>query len=154
MLSLPDTARVLRALTEMRRSAAHLAIVLDEYGGTAGIVTMEDLIEELIGDITDEYDVVVENRAALRGALVVDGLATLDDFAARTGFVLPDGPYNTLAGYFMANLGQLPKVGDVVQAEVRAVGEDQQPATIELRVNEMDGRRASSFVVRRIDQAD
>jgi putative hemolysin len=152
VLSLPDTARVLRALTEMRRSASHLAIVLDEYGGTAGIVTMEDLIEELIGDITDEYDVVVENGAALRGALVVDGLSTLDEFAVRTGFVLPDGPYDTLAGYFMARLGQLPKVSDLVQAEVQAVGEDEQPATIELKVNELDGRRASSFVVRRLER--
>jgi putative hemolysin len=152
VLSLPDTARVLRALTEMRRSAAHLAIVLDEYGGTAGMVTMEDLIEELIGDITDEYDVVVENRAALRGALLVDGLSTLDEFAVRTGFVLPDGPYDTLAGYFMARLGQLPKVGDLVQAEVHAVGAEDQLATVELRVNEMDGRRASSFVVRRIEE--
>ena len=77
VLSLPETARVLRALTEMRRAPSHLAIVLDEYGGTAGIVTMEDLVEELVGDITDEYDVVTQDRVTLRGALVVDGL---DDF--------------------------------------------------------------------------
>jgi putative hemolysin len=151
VLSLPDTARVLRALTELRRSASHLAIVLDEYGGTAGIVTMEDLVEELIGDITDEYDIVVENRPTLRGALVVNGLSTLDDFAARTGFVLPDGPYDTVAGYFMAQLGQLPKVGDVVRADVQAAGDEDHPASIELRVTELDGRRASSFVVRRTE---
>jgi putative hemolysin len=152
VLSLPETARVLRALTEMRRAPSHLAIVLDEYGGTAGIVTMEDLVEELVGDITDEYDVVVEDRAALRGALVVDGLTTLDDFAEETGFVLPEGPYDTVAGYVMAQLGQLPAVGDVVRAKVHIVADDAaEPVTIELRVAELDRRRASSFVVRRIE---
>src|SRR6188472_1997312 len=78
VLSFPDTVRVLRALSDMRRSAAHLAIVLDEYGGTAGIVTMEDLVEELVGDITDEYDVVTEERVSLWGDLEVDGLTTLE----------------------------------------------------------------------------
>ena len=106
---------MLRALSDMRRTSSHLAIVLDEYGGTAGIVTMEDLVEELVGDITDEYDVVVEDRVSVRGDLVIDGLTTLDEFAEKTGLVLPEGPYDTLAGYFMAQLGQLPSVGDVVR---------------------------------------
>ena len=107
VLSMPDTVRVLRALSDMRRTSSHLAIVLDEYGGTAGIVTMEDLVEELVGDITDEYDVVVEEVVSVRGDLVVDGLTTLEEFAEKTGLVLPEGPYDTLAGYFMAQLGQL-----------------------------------------------
>jgi putative hemolysin len=152
VLSLPETARVLRALNEMRRAPSHLAIVLDEYGGTAGIVTMEDLVEELIGDITDEYDVVAEDRVTPRGALVVDGLTTLDDFTDETGLVLPDGPYDTIAGYFMAQLGQLPAFGDVVRSRVQLVGgDDADPVTVELRVAELDRRRASSFVVRRIE---
>ena len=151
VLTLPETARVLRALTEMRRAPSHLAIVLDEYGGTAGIVTMEDLVEELIGDITDEYD-VVEDRVTLRGALVVDGLTTLDEFADETGFVLPDGHYDTVAGYFMAQLGQLPDIGDVVRGHAQLAGDDNaDPVTIELRVTELDRRRASSFVVRRME---
>ena len=151
VLTLPETARVLRALTEMRRAPSHLAIVLDEYGGTAGIVTMEDLVEELIGDITDEYD-VVEDRVTLRGALVVDGLTTLDEFADETGFVLPDGHYDTVAGYFMAQLGQLPDIGDVVRGHAQLAGDDDaDPVTIELRVTELDRRRASSFVVRRME---
>ncbi|HKH55187.1 MAG TPA: hemolysin family protein [Propionibacteriaceae bacterium] len=151
VLTLPETARVLRALTEMRRAPSHLAIVLDEYGGTAGIVTMEDLVEELVGDITDEYD-VVEDRVTLRGALVVGGLTTLDEFADETGFVLPDGHYDTVAGYFMAQLGQLPDIGDVVRGHAQLAGDhDADPVTIELRVTELDRRRASSFVVRRME---
>ena len=152
VLSLPETARVLRALTEMRRAPSHLAIVLDEYGGTAGIVTMEDLVEELVGDITDEYDVVAQDRITLRGALVVDGLTTLDEFAEQTGFILPEGPYDTVAGYFMAQLGQLPTIGDVVRGLVSLAGDDgADPGTLELRVTELDRRRASSFVVRRVE---
>ncbi len=152
VLSMPDTVRVLRALSEMRRSSSHLAIVLDEYGGTAGIVTMEDLVEELIGDITDEYDVVEEPRVGVRGDLVVDGLITLDEFGERTGFVLPEGPYDTVAGYFMAQLGRLPAVGDSITPVVLPVdGDEPEPTSLELRVTELDGRRAARFVVHRVD---
>ena len=155
VVSLPDTVRVLHALSEMRRESAHLAIVLDEYGGTAGIVTMEDLVEELVGDITDEYDVVAEpeDPATLHGDLVIDGLSTLSDFEERTGLVLPEGPYDTLAGYFMAQLGQLPTLDAAVEVEV-PVAEDPEAgsARLELRVKELDGRRAASFLVRRLDE--
>jgi putative hemolysin len=155
VLSMPDTVPVLRALTEMRRSSSHLAIVLDEYGGTAGIVTMEDLVEELVGDITDEYDVVTEHPAAARGEEVVNGLSTLDEFTEQTGLVLPEGPYDTLAGYFMAQLGRLPNVGDLVEAEVGAGENPAEGMTrMELRVTELDGRRASAFVVRRLDSEE
>jgi putative hemolysin len=152
VLSMPDTVRVLRALNDMRRNASHLAIVIDEYGGTAGIVTMEDLVEELVGDITDEYDVVEERLTAPPGDMVIDGLLTLDEFAERTDVVLPEGPYDTVAGYFMAKLGQLPSVGDVVEAEGTVGDDPSHPKTrLELRVSELDGRRASAFVVHRLD---
>ena len=152
VLRMPDTVRVLHALSEMRRDRSHLAIVADEYGGTAGIVTMEDLVEELVGDITDEYDVVAPLRPGVRGDLTVEGLTTLEDFADDTGFSLVDGPYDTLAGYFMAQLGQLPAVGDTVVAEGHPVDDDEaEPVRLELRVTELDGRRASAFVVHRVD---
>jgi magnesium and cobalt exporter, CNNM family len=155
VLSMPDTVRVLRALSDMRRGSSHLAIVLDEYGGTAGIVTMEDLVEELVGDITDEYDIVAEERVGVRGDMVIDGLTTLDDFAEKTGLVLPDGPYDTLAGFFMARLGQLPDVGDSISLELDSIDpDDEELAQIELRVSELDGRRASTFVVHRQDGKD
>jgi putative hemolysin len=155
VLSMPDTVRVLRALSDMRRNASHMAIVLDEYGGTAGIVTMEDLVEELVGDITDEYDVVPEDRVGVSGDLVIDGLTTLEDFAEKTGLVLPEGPYDTLAGFFMARLGQLPSVGDAISLELPSIDPaDEAPAQVELRVSELDGRRAATFVVHRQDTKD
>src|SRR5262249_22261326 len=95
---LPISKRVLPALSEMRRDGAHLAIVVDEYGGTAGIVTLEDLVEELIGDIRDEYDEEDTARKLGGGQVEMDGLLNLDGFAEPTGMGLPEGPYETGAG--------------------------------------------------------
>jgi putative hemolysin len=128
---LPDTKRVLPALSEMRREGHHLAVVVDEYGGTAGIVTLEDLIEEVIGDIRDEYDPATVAARTLRGGDVeVDGLLNLDEFTEQTGVELPDGPYETVAGYVMAALGRVPKSGDAVEAP-----------GVRLKVTALDGRR-------------
>ncbi len=117
-LVLPWTRPILAALADMRREGSHLAIVADEYGGTAGIVTMEDLVEELVGDIRDEYDVAEAETTRHRGGDVeVDGLLNLDDFEDETGIELPEGPYETVAGYIMARLGRLPVEGDQVDFE-------------------------------------
>jgi putative hemolysin len=114
-LVLPWTRPILAALTDMRREGTHLAIVADEYGGTAGIVTMEDLVEELVGDIKDEYDVEEPETTLHRGGdLEVDGGLNLDDFEDETGIELPEGPYETVAGYVIARLGRLPREGDSV----------------------------------------
>jgi putative hemolysin len=135
---LPGTAGVLKALSEMRRENQHLAIVVDEYGGTDGIVTLEDLIEEVIGEIYDEYDeeVAPDGKQPPGGPREVDGLLNLDDFAEVTGLQLPDGPYETVAGYVLAELGRLPQVGDTVEVEGRT-----------LTVVELDGRRISRILV-------
>ncbi len=112
---LPASKRVLAALSEMRREGHHLAVVVDEYGGTAGIVTLEDLIEELVGEIHDEYDAEPEVIApAGAGPAEVDGRLNLPDFAERTGVLLPGGPYETVGGFLMARLGKMPVVGDEV----------------------------------------
>jgi putative hemolysin len=135
---LPGTAGVLKALSEMRRENQHLAIVVDEYGGTDGIVTLEDLIEEVIGEIYDEYDeeVAPDGKQPPGGPREVDGLLNLDDFAEVTGLQLPDGPYETVAGYVLAELGRLPQVGDTVEVAGRI-----------LKVVELDGRRISRILV-------
>jgi putative hemolysin len=135
---LPGTAGVLIALSEMRRENHHLAIVVDEYGGTDGIVTLEDLIEEVIGEIYDEYDedVVAGTDELPGGPHEVDGLLNLDDFEEVTGLRLPEGPYETVAGYVLADLGRLPDVGATVEVEGRT-----------LTVLELDGRRIARLSV-------
>jgi putative hemolysin len=134
---LPGSKKVLAALSEMRREGHHLAIVEDEYGGTDGIVTLEDLIEEVIGDIRDEYDRDSESSRRLTGGVVeLDGRVNLDEFAEFTGVALPEGPYETAAGYLMASLGKLPVVGDrVIYAGHR------------LEVLEVDGHRVARLRV-------
>jgi putative hemolysin len=138
VLMLPGSKRVLPAMFEMRAGGTHLAIVVDEYGGTAGIVTLEDLVEELVGDIRDEYDLDEPEQRSPGADLVVDGLLNLEDFADEVGVELPEGPYETVAGFVMAELGRLPQVGEQVH-----VG----PLT--LTVTELDGRRASRITVSR-----
>ncbi|MFL6239973.1 MAG: hemolysin family protein [Actinomycetes bacterium] len=143
---LPDTKRVLPTLSELRRSGQHIAVVVDEYGGTAGIVTLEDLIEELIGEIRDEYDAEDPDARRLRGGdLDVDGLLSLDDFADETGIELPEGPYETVAGYVMSVLGRLPRLGDVVEGGGNADGSADRVARF--RVTEVDGRRVARLQV-------
>jgi putative hemolysin len=115
ILTLPGTRPILSALNDLRREGIHMARVADEYGGTAGIVTMEDLVEELIGDIRDEYD-TDDHRPTrlLTGEVELDGLLNLGDFEDETGIELPEGPYETVAGFLMARLGRVPEQGDVV----------------------------------------
>jgi len=143
---LPGSKRVLPALSEMRRDGNHLAIVVDEYGGTAGIVTLEDLIEEVIGDIRDEYDVAHLDALARTGRTdEADGLLNLDEFAERTGVTLPDGPYETAAGYVMSVLGALPALGDEVEVDGHrlAVSELDGRRVARLRISPMEGRSSS-----------
>lgn len=129
----PGSKEVLGTLTEMRRLRQHLAIVHDEYGGTAGIVTMEDLVEELIGDIQDEYDVEQpEHEAATLGVMTVAGLMNVGDFADETGVTLPEGPYETVAGFLISRLGRVPLLGDAVD-----------DGGHRFEVVELDGRRAA-----------
>ena len=130
---MPGTKRVLSAMSEMRREGHHLAIVVDEYGGTDGIVTLEDLVEEIIGEIHDEYDVAEEPARPLSsGDIEVDGLLNLEDFEDRTGLELPEGPYETVAGFVINELGRLPEVGE--SSRRSATGS---------RSTELDGRRVA-----------
>ena len=140
--SIPGTTSVLSALAQMRKGNQHLLIVADEYGGTAGIVTLDDLVEELIGDIRHEDDEPESEVSELdfHGEVEVDGLMNLDDFADSTHIHLPEGPYETVAGFVIAKLGSLPAVGKSVIAE-QCVFE----------ILSMDVRRISRVRVSRIE---
>jgi putative hemolysin len=138
VLFLPGTKGVLPALTEMRGKRQHMAIVLDEYGGTDGIVTIEDLVECFIGDIHDEYDTMEEEvtEQPRTGDLEVDALISLEDLEDQTGVTLPEGPYETLGGFVMHSLGHLPKIHDVVHFE-----------DVRITVLSIEGKRAGELLI-------
>ena len=138
IMFMPGTKGVLPALTEMRNQRQHLAIVLDEYGGTDGIVTMEDLVECLIGDIHDEYDSVdAEVQHEIRtGDFEVDGLISLEDLREETGIDFPEGPYETASGLVAHALGRIPKTSDVAVIE-----------NTRITVLSMEGKRAGSLLI-------
>lgn len=140
IMYLPGTKGVLPALTEMRLQGQHLAIVLDEYGGTDGIVTLEDLVECLIGDIRDEYDeaesdFVVEART---GDFEVDGLISIEELTEQTDLEIPDGPYETASGFVMHYLGRIPREHDVVNLN-----------GLRITVLSMEGKRAGQLLISR-----
>jgi putative hemolysin len=144
--ALPGSVHVLAAMSEMRAEGHHMAIVVDEYGGTDGIVTLEDLIEEVIGDIRDEYDAdAMESRRLAGGEIEVDGKLNLDEIAEISGVELPEGPYATVAGYVMAELGRLPRVGDAVEYD-----------GVRLAVVRIEGRRIARvrLTPRSVDEPD
>jgi putative hemolysin len=126
---LPRTNRVLTSIEQLRRLGAHIALVVDEYGGTDGIVTLEDLMEELVGEIRDEYDRDAELAASADPATIDAGL-TIEEFGERTGVELEDGPYETVAGFMLHGLARMGDVGDTV-----TVGDHV------LEVAEVDGHR-------------
>jgi CBS domain containing-hemolysin-like protein len=115
----PESLDLDGVLAELQAADAELAVVVDEYGGTDGVVTVEDLAEELVGEIADEYDVEpaafeITAPGADRSVLV-EGVLREDELAEATGFRLPEGPYETLAGFLMARLGHIPVVGETVE---------------------------------------
>jgi putative hemolysin len=140
IIFLPGTKGVLPALTEMRSKRQQIAIVLDEYGGTDGVVTMEDLVETLIGDIHDEYDDHSEevSNTQKTGVFEIDGLIALDDLAEQTGVEVPEGPYETLSGFVMHELGRIPEVSDLLEVQ-----------GAQIKVLSMEGKRVGSLLLTR-----
>jgi CBS domain containing-hemolysin-like protein len=115
-LLVPETIRLDPLLLLLRESGLQLAVVVDEYGGTAGVVTLEDVVEEIVGDVSDEHDRFrVTGREMTDGSWTVPGLWRPDEVRERLGAPVPDGPaYETTGGYVMAELGRVPEVGDSV----------------------------------------
>jgi len=127
----PESMPVSPLLETMRSEGVHIAVAIDEHGSVAGLVTLEDIAEELVGDIRDEHDIreVMEIRSAGRNRFLVAGQTRLDRLA-DVGAVLADGDYETVGGYLMAQLGRVPRRGDSVATE-----------SFDIRVRRMDGRR-------------
>jgi CBS domain containing-hemolysin-like protein len=134
----PESRDLGSLLVEMRRGRQHLAIVFDEYGGTAGIITLEDLLEEIVGDIEDEYDRSEPPRLTSppSGVYTVPGMLHPDEVAERTGFEMPDGPYETLAGFLLTRFDRIPERGDHTEL-----------TGWEFKVTEMDGRRIAEVLM-------
>jgi CBS domain containing-hemolysin-like protein len=141
-LFVPDTRPAERVLDDLRKTRAHLAVVLDEYGGTAGIVTLEDLVEEVIGEINDEYDIAPKTAIETNGVLELAGSLTIADARGEHRIPIPEGEWTTIGGYAFARLGRLPRIGD--RAEFPGG---------ELEVVAMEGRRVAAVRVHRITEA-
>ncbi len=137
MLVVLENRQLGALLTDMRRSRKHLAVVIDEHGETAGIVTLEDVLEEIVGEISDEFerDVLKVDRVG-PDRFLVQGKLRPDELEVATGLMLPQGDYETLGGFLMASLGRVPKVGDVVAQDSGT-----------LKVRRMRGRRVDLIEV-------
>lgn len=139
----PETVRLGPLLVELRELGMQMAVVVDEYGGTSGVVTLEDVVEELVGDVADEHDPRRAGAArAADGSWIVPGVLRPDELVEYTGIEVPEGAaYETLGGLIMAELGRMPAVGDEVTVR-NAV------SSVTLRVEAMDGRRVERVRVR------
>jgi putative hemolysin len=127
----PETKHLSDLLTELRRRRQTLAVVVDEYGGTAGLLTIEDLLEEVVGDIYDEYDVVspaVEHQGG--AGVVLDARISISEASDAIGITLPEGAYDSLAGLLYSRLGVVPRRGDELDLD-----------GLTLVVDELDGHR-------------
>jgi CBS domain containing-hemolysin-like protein len=138
-LYLPETAHLDRALAQFRRERVQLAIVIDEFGGTAGLVTLEDVIEELVGEVQDEFDREGPMIREENGSLLVNGLVTLADAREHLGLELADEPYDTVGGMIFGRLGRLAQVGDSIDVE-----------GYRFTVAGIDGRRVAQVKAKRI----
>lgn len=159
--AVPATMELDPLLRALRRSGPQMAVVVDEYGGTDGIVTLEDLVEEIVGEIQDEQDRPVGRMRELAdGAWSLSGLLRPDEVEQLTGLGIPEGEESdTVGGLVVERLGRMPEVGDAVEltaADRADVDEDgiQRDAKVRLEVSRLHGRRVDRLVLRRLDDED
>ncbi|MEP6479025.1 MAG: hemolysin family protein [Rhodoglobus sp.] len=130
-LRVPETMKLDSLLAELRGRGYQMAVVVDEYGGTAGVATLEDLVEELIGEVSDEHDRAKADVVRSRDWFTFPGILRPDELLERTGVRVPEeGPFETVAGWLMSELGRLPSVGDIIDIE-----------SGRFRIERLDGRR-------------
>jgi CBS domain containing-hemolysin-like protein len=136
----PETRDLADLLVDLRRFGSHLAVVVDEHGGTAGIITLEDILEEIVGEIDDEHDRPTPRltRVQRPGEWLLDGTLHPDEVFDACGFVVPEGEYETLAGFVLWSLGRIPAAGE---------GFDHEGWRVE--VVELDGHRVATVRLRR-----
>ena len=140
----PETRRVAALLKEFQRQRIQIAVVHDEYGGTAGLVSLEDLIEEIVGEIRDEYDVEAEPIVDEgNGSFVFSGTVPVDDMAERLDVAVERQGFETVAGYLLARLGRVPRVGETLAVDQVAV-----------EILDGEARRVQRVRIRRLESAD
>ena len=136
-LYVPETISVKSLLSKFRTSRRHIAVVLDEYSGTAGIVTLEDIVEEIVGEVSDPYDPdLPEIHKLPDGSYIIDGLALIADVNQELKLKFEERNYDTIAGFMISKLGRLASVGDTVIID-----------GTQMKVQRMDGRRIASIIV-------
>jgi len=136
ILFVPESRPLELLQRDFQQRRVHMAIVVDEYGGTSGLVTLEDILEEIVGEIQDEFDTEAPRMQSTPEGYVVDGLVLLEEIASRLGITIPEHESSTLGGYVIARLGRMVRVGDVVTL-----------GTYNARVIEMKGRRVSQVLL-------
>lgn len=145
VVRVPETMHLDQLLEELRTHGYQLAVVVDEYGGTAGIVTLEDLVEEIVGEVADEHDRAQASVIGSGDELILPAELRPDEVRAQTGISIPDSDnYDTIAGYILSQLGRIPERGDGVML----------PDGATLRVERMDGRRIARLRYRAAESGD
>ena len=139
-LYVPETLPVNELLHQFRHNRQHIAIVMDEFGGTAGLVTLEDLLEEIVGEVSDQFDAgSPEIQSLPDGSFLIDGMTLIETVNQHLNLNLTDPHYDTIAGYFLGKLGHIPEIGDEIES-----------GGVHLQVEAMDGLRISQLKLRNL----
>jgi CBS domain containing-hemolysin-like protein len=142
-LFVPETISVRQLLKHFRTRRQHIAIVMDEFSGTAGLVTLEDVLEEIVGEVSDPFDAVQPEIQVLSdGTAMLDGFALIEEVNEELNLELSDPNYDTIAGYALGRLGRIPTVGDVIESD-----------SVRMEIKAMDGMRIAKLSLTRVGES-